>query len=180
MVGITQEQAEAYCAWLTKKYMSIEKRKYKNLVFKLPTLNQWTYAAKGGIEAVLPFKNLKLADSRGVLQAHFRNINQEDIQIEKDMVKINSDITSPYYQQGCWITIVNDPTYPSISLTPSHFKLYNLAGNVKEYIAEKGITKGGGWKDTGYFLQNFVCQTYDSTNTTSEDRGFRVAMEIIK
>jgi len=79
-----------------------------------------------------------------------------------------------------WGYVTEDKTAPVISKYPNQLKIYHLASNVEEYMQEKGIIKGGGWKDTGYYLQNFVSQTYDSTNATSEDRAFRVAMEIIK
>ncbi len=48
VVGITHEQAELYCEWITKKYMNECKRKYVKAVFKLPTLKQWIYSAQGG------------------------------------------------------------------------------------------------------------------------------------
>ena len=53
-----------------------------------------------------------------------------------------------------------------------------MAGNVEEFVREKGITKGGGWDDTGYYLQNSVYETYSSSNETSAARGFRFVMEI--
>ena len=179
VVGVTHGQAEAYCVWLTKNYMSNEKRKFKNIVFKLPTANQWTYAAKGGVEALIPFNNGKLTDSKGEYQASFRSINQ--LSIKNDTINYVwqqiKDKSWMYLKLNC----ANNQVTPQhvFSNSKSHFNLYNLAGNVEEYVAEKGITKGGGWKDTGYFLQNFVSQTYDSTNAVSDDRGFRVAMEIL-
>ncbi len=180
VVGVSYEQAKDYCEWLTKKYMSTEKRKYKNVVFKLPKLNQWTYAAKGRVEAQFPFKNGKLMNKKGEYQATFKIIEQENIKMEKEKTTINHTYKHVYIINGDIVGSYVDYVYPTLTYSPNHFNIYNLAGNVEEYVAEKGITKGGGWKDTGYYLQNFVCQTYDSTNATSEDRGFRVAMEIIK
>lgn len=180
VVGITHEQAKAYCAWLTKKYMDNEKRKFKNAVFKLPTINQWTYAAKGGAEALIPFKNGKLTDKKGEYQASFRSIDQ--LNIRNNEINYNCQHKRATSRFSLKLTCSNNQIVPLpiFSNPKSHYNLYKLAGNVEEYVAEKGITKGGGWKDTGYFLQNCVSQTYDSTNAVSTDRGFRVAMEIVK
>ena len=65
-----------------------------------------------------------------------------------------------------------------MSYKPNGYGLYNMAGNVKEYVSEKAITKGGGWKDFGYYLQNWVEQPYDSTEKAADDRGFRFIMEV--
>jgi sulfatase modifying factor 1 len=185
VVGVTHEQAEAYCQWLTKKYMSSEKRKYKNVVFKLPTKHQWTYAAFGGGDrSAFPFKNGMLMSYKKGYQANFRIIPQENLKAENGNTIVDNGYSYTAYYRWWSSKATHSPLYyvtaPSISFPKNEYNLYNLAGNVEEYVAEKGITKGGGWKDTGYFLQNFVCQTYDSTNVTSDDRGFRVAMEIVK
>ena len=45
---------------------------------------------------------------------------------------------------------------------------------------EKGVTKGGSWKDTGYYLNIHVEEPYDSTSFTSSERGFRFVMKVIK
>lgn len=175
------EQAEIYWQWLRNKYMRDEKRKYKNVFLKLPTNNPWIYAAEGGLEAEFPFKNNKLSNKKGEYQAAFRIIQQEEIKTENGqcaiIAKNNGKI---FWKDFGWVNNSYDITAPVLSYSPNHFKLYNLAGNVEEYVAEKGITKGGGWKDTGYYLQNFVSQTYDSTEAVSCDRGFRVAMEILR
>jgi len=71
-----------------------------------------------------------------------------------------------------------DVTAPVNSYYPNDYGLYNMAGNVEEFVREKGITKGGSWHDTGYYLQNHVYETYDSANEVSATRGFRFVMEI--
>lgn len=186
VVGVTYEQAQAYCQWLTKKYMSNEKRKYKNVVFKLPGKDQWTYAAKSGVDAQFPFKNGKLMNEKGEPQAMFRVMLQEEIKMDSGKCSIieTPQIYRRFYPEilgGCWgwRWEFYDIAVPVLSFPPNHFKIYNLAGNVAEFVEEKGITKGGSWESTGYYLQNFVSQTYDTTHSASRNRGFRVAMEII-
>ena len=127
----------------------------------------------------LPFPNATFDGvfNLGVME-HFNDVEMVNALTElRRVIKNNGKI---FWKDFGWVNNSYDITAPVLSYSPNHFKLYNLAGNVEEYVAEKGITKGGGWKDTGYYLQNFVSQTYDSTEAVSCDRGFRVAMEILR
>lgn len=58
--------------------------------------------------------------------------------------------------------------------------LYNMAGNVEEYVAEKGITKGGSWNDTGFYLRNSSEEYYNDKNNVTSSRGFRFVMEVVE
>ena len=47
VVNIDKKSAEEFCKWLTEKYNGTKKRKYQNIVFRLPTENEWkTFASK--------------------------------------------------------------------------------------------------------------------------------------
>ena len=54
VVGVSHDQAEEYSKWLTQRYMKEPKRKFKNVVFGLPKLYEWEWAARGG-RALSPF-----------------------------------------------------------------------------------------------------------------------------
>jgi hypothetical protein len=54
-----------------------------------------------------------------------------------------------------------------------------MAGNIEEFVAEEGYSKGGSWRDPGYYLQNYVHQTYNRESSASNFRGFRFAMEVV-
>ncbi|MBC7863393.1 MAG: SUMF1/EgtB/PvdO family nonheme iron enzyme, partial [Bacteroidia bacterium] len=45
VVGITHEQAVAYCEFKTEMYNNYYKRKYKKVIFRLPTKMEWEFAA---------------------------------------------------------------------------------------------------------------------------------------
>lgn len=189
VVGVSHEQAAYYCKWLTQKYMSHPKRKYKNVVFDLPTVNQWYFAAAGGNkDATFPWKGPYMQNTKGEWQANFRIIPQQYIG------KQIFDIRTPngIYEKREFISAYNSApilgysneihfyTTPVVSFWPNDYGIYNMAGNVEEFVKEKGITKGGSWLDTGYYLQNLVEEKYDSTNQVSAERGFRFVMNILK
>ena len=67
---------------------------------------------------------------------------------------------------------------PVKSYPANGYGLFDMAGNVEEYVLEKGVTKGGSWKDTGYYLNIHVEELYDSTSLTSSERGFRFLMKL--
>ena len=191
VVGVTYEQAEYYCKWLTEKYMNEKKRKFKNIEFKLPSIEQWTFAAKGKGRLELsrfPWEGFSMQNKKGEWMANFTVIPQNGIgwsifPVKNNYGKIEDKkilIATNGYRSGGYLDAETNITAPVISYYPNGYGIYNMAGNVEEYVKEKGTTKGGSWKDTGYYLQNSVEEQYDSTNYTSAERGFRFIMEIKK
>lgn len=182
VVGITYEQAEYYCNWLTQRYMNEKNRKFKNVKFKLPELTQWVLAGSG---------QYFLKDAKGNFEANFRIVSQTTIcrEIKLDENTYRKDIEAPVWvQTGDHLSPFDEPlgmnqgpdiTAPVVFYPPNNYGLFNMFGNVEEYVREKGITKGGSWHDTGYYLQIDVEEKYDSTNYTSAERGFRFVMELI-
>ena len=172
VVGISYEQATQYCKWLTKRYTKEQKRKFKKVVFKLPSLAQWTLAAMAD-KAFSTFPKVAWAmqDDKGAWKANFRVVQQYDIGKDIDSAKGG----------GATVLNVNRGVHiePVGSYEPSAIGLYDMAGNVEEFVSEKGISKGGSWDDTGYYLQTFVEELYDTTNSASYERGFRIVMELV-
>ncbi|TAE80465.1 MAG: hypothetical protein EAY81_10425, partial [Bacteroidetes bacterium] len=189
VVGVSHEQAAYYCKWLTQKYMSNPKRKYQKVAFDLPTVNQWYFAATcNNQHALFPWKGPYMQDTRGQWLANFRIIEQQNIGYKK----IDTKKTDGTYEQKQYLVAGSDISYsphntsvgfyttPVVSHHPNDYGIYNMAGNVEEFVKEKGITKGGSWLDTGHYLQNLVEEKYDSTNQVSAERGFRFVMNILK
>ena len=46
-------------------------------------------------------------------------------------------------------------------------------------MSDYGVAKGGSWNDPGFYLHNYIFETYDSTNATSVERGFRFVLEVL-
>lgn len=122
VVGIRYEQAIAYCKWRTdrvKAFMTLGKKfKYSNFEYRLPSITEWE----------------KLAE----FSTHVLNNNGKD---GKGKYRINcahpDTIETPY----------PDVTAPVKSYSKSLYGLYNMLGNVAEITNEKGICKGGGWRN---------------------------------
>jgi formylglycine-generating enzyme required for sulfatase activity len=188
VIGISYEQAVYYCEWITENYMASTKRKYKNVVFKLPTIAQWTSAAYGESNS-LPCESKTLVDKKGKPVLNFKMIDQANIttvnlQERGNTIPVHicpvSDKVS--FDASSKISIPLKPTHmaSAISFSPNLYKLYNMGGNAKEYVSEKGFVIGGSCNDPGFSLRKGVVETYDSLHPTATDRGFRVMMEILK
>lgn len=96
---------------------------------------------------------------------------------------------------------VIDVTKPVDGLEPNSYGLYNMAGNVEEivdayYFREEmaysfsyndplksdkpwGVTKGGSWNDTGYYIQYPVRQFYGDQHSSNSEMGFRLVMDVL-
>ncbi len=192
VVNIRQDQAIAYCNWLTESYNSSPNRKYKKVLFRLPTETEWIYCYLGGKpESEVTF-NGSFRDKKLLFTANFSLVKPEYSLAINPHQKLDSNqhglgMIDGMYVLGWNLTAsalkstdaqISAPVY---SLAPNGFGLYNMAGNVAEFVDETGFTKGGGWNNTGFYLMPMHRDTY-FTNTYSAgvDRGFRWVMEIIE
>lgn len=71
----------------------------------------------------------------------------------------------------------SDITSPINSFKQNDYEMYNISGNVKEMVKERGITRGGGWRSPGYDVR---IKSFDTYTKSDIDIGFRYFMEIIE
>ncbi len=175
VVGVTWEQARAFCNWRTEFKNAYQKRNKKYLVskFRLPTEAEWEYAAKGGLKNVpYPWGGPYVTDEKGCFLANFKPLRGD------------------YIADGSLYTAKVD------EYLPNDYNLYNMAGNVSEwtnttynhssynfsltfnpqYNGDKGnfnkVIRGGSWKDISYYLQVGV-REYEHKDSCTSYIGFR-------
>lgn len=182
-VNVSYEGAVAYCQWLTDEYQKNPKRRFKKVIFRLPTETEWKQAARGGRENFeFPWGGPFLRNSRGNHLANYRSIPEssaKDTVINNlDVVIINRNVA------GSLASAVSDNsiiTTPVKSYWPNSYGLYNMAGNVSEMLAEKGHTKGGNWRSLGYYLRIDAEDEFGGKQLTPSPLvGFRVFAEIVE
>lgn len=154
-VCISYDGAKAYCEWLTKQYNLQRKRTYTQVVFRLPTEEEWrTAAGSGDPKAITPFPDNQILASD---QKHYLG----NIRTSKDR----------FFDDGGFHQVhVN-------MYDPNKMGFYNTLGNVSEMTNTKGKAIGGSWYDL------FEECTFDKTQLYSNPEptiGFRVVMEIIE
>lgn len=171
LIGITHNQAKAYCEWLTRVlnqvYQSDEKHPVYELAVRLPTEKEWIKAAKAGNPtATFPWKGTKLRNQeekhKGAIMANFvRSKNQ-----------FNSTTDN--------INKIMDVTATVKSYWPNDFGLYCMSGNVAEMIDQPGRTKGGSWASKPPFIEINAEDEFKGWEKPSPRIGFRYFIEIIE
>ena len=187
VVGVTWEQARAYCNFRTKfksdYNQSQKKKKQRAMAFRLPTEAEWEYAARGGKEnATYPWGGPYLIDDRGCYLANFKPKRGSYIENER---------------KGTYTY-----TAPVKKFPKNGFGLYDMAGNVAEwtespynnstyqfsstlnpylsnqaYKEVKKVVRGGSWKDVGYALMTGY-RDWERKDSARSYIGFRTVQNI--
>jgi formylglycine-generating enzyme required for sulfatase activity len=187
-VNMSYEGAVAFCHWLTDKYNAWPKRKFKKVIFTLPDELEWMIAAGGHF----PFYGHSLIDAKGKWTANFKVVSQLGIisretndtsqftgEISKQIVYSIDDV----FEETSEINNLYLGNMPNRrdKYRPHYYGLFNMAGNVAEMLAVKGLTKGGSWNSTGFFLRNTAREQYNDTlYAASPFKGFRIAMHLLE
>ena len=154
VVNISFEAANAYCEWLTAQYNMQRNRQYAKVIFRLPSEQEWKYAAGAGNEkASSGFPGNQVKNAAGNYLANLKTGEGR------------------YYDDGAFHTAKVD-NYAANSLG-----FYCMTGNAAEMINKKGIAKGGSWYHT---FEESDFQKNVSYSGPDPGIGFRIVMEIIE
>lgn len=168
VVGVSKEQAEAFCLWLSKQltdfYRVNDKSDIDSVVVRLPTKREWMDAAKGGHDYYeYPWEGHDLRITEGK--------NQGDIRA--NFVRGKGD----YMGIAGSLNDNADVTAPVKSYWPNDYGLYNCAGNVAEMISDDNVAMGGSWRSSGYDIK--VTSEMNALEPSSQI-GFRYLVEVVK
>jgi sulfatase modifying factor 1 len=178
VVGITYDQANKYAEWRTYFQNSRDESNFDGPSFRLPSEAEWEYAAKGGKDvAKYPWGGPYLKNKRGCLMANFKP------------------------GRGNYIDDGFAYTAPIDVFSPNGFGLYNMSGNVSEWVLDayattsrsvtwdldpvyddpnepRKVVRGGSWKDIAHYLETST-RTYEYEDVAQAHIGFRTAMTFI-
>jgi len=180
VVGVSWDQAKAFCQWRTFYKNSYQKTKGKAAVnsFRLPSEAEWEYAARGGLSgATFPWGGPYTKNDRGCFMANFKPLRGN------------------YVADQALYTVEVD------AYEPNDFNLYNMSGNVAEWTMSsyhsssyefsstinpnvsdenynRKVVRGGSWKDVSYYLQ-VSSRDYEIDTMQRSYIGFRTVQDYL-
>lgn len=180
VVGVSWKQARAFAQWRTLYHNAYRKERGKHNVnsYRLPTEAEWEYAARGGLEsASYPWGGPYTKNDRGCFMANFKPL-RGDYAADQALYTVEAK-----------------------SYDPNDYGLYNMAGNVSEWVFSsydpasyeysssmnpsvndeqnmKKVVRGGSWKDVAYFLQ-VSSRDYEFADSARSYIGFRTVQDYL-
>ena len=187
VVGVTWGQAVAFNAWRTQIMNEWRQQEGQTYIqkFRLPSEAEWEYAARGGRNlAPYPWGGPYIRNEQGCVLANFKPM------------------------RGDYVEDANAYTAPVESYSPNDYGLYNMSGNVAEWTntafdetvydfafdlspdyvyhakiddsaaLHRKVTRGGSWKDIGYYCQTGT-RSFEYSDTAKAYIGFRSVMSYL-
>jgi len=178
VVGVSWKQAQAFCQWRTLYHNGYNRSKNSQPVnaYRLPSEAEWEYAARGGLQgATYPWGGPYTKNDRGCFMANFKPL-RGDYAADQALYTVEAD-----------------------AYDPNDFNLYNMAGNVSEWVNgsydpgsyeysstinpnvndpdnSRKVVRGGSWKDVAYFLQ-VSSRDYEYADSARSYIGFRTVQD---
>ena len=158
VVGITHEQATAYCAWrtmaVTKMMARLNMETTTTFQYRLPTQTEWELVAAAGYNKRQMKQVLKQKDKHGG-KARFYNMRYTDHE------EYNMAHSSP-----C----------ATVNYLPNKYGVYNIYGNIAEMVSDPGVAMGGSYR---HFYDDIVPTNKPLSYDGAQDwLGFRCVCEL--
>ena len=179
VVGVTWEQANAYCAWRTEyllKGLGPAARYVQR--YRLPTEAEWEFAARGKDQNEFPWDNDAAASGKGCYYANFKPDNgnyTKDGNLITSRVGIYSANSNGLYDMAGnvaeWTsTIYTEAGVEAMNDINPQLK-YNAAQEDPYRLKRKSV-RGGSWKDPESYIRS-AWRTAEYQNQPRSYIGFR-------
>ena len=179
VVGVSWEQANAFCAWRTDYLMKgLGKAAQYVQRYRLPTEIEWEYAARGKEGKPFPWEEEGAKSGDGCFYANFKpdrgNYTQDGNLITSRVGTYSANSNGLYDMAGNvaeWTSTVYTEA-GVLSMGDINPNISYNAAKEDPYQMKKKSVRGGSWKDPETFIRS-AWRTYEYQNETRSYIGFR-------
>lgn len=179
VVGVTWEQANAFCAWRTEyllRGLGGEARYVQR--YRLPTEAEWEYAARGKNGTEFPWENEDMKNDRGCFYANFKP-DRGNYTLDGNLITSKVGIYSAN-SNGLYDMAGNVAEWTSTIYTEAGVEAMNdlnpqltyNAAREDPYRLKKKSVRGGSWKDPESYIRS-AWRTWEYQNQPRSYIGFR-------
>ena len=179
VVGVTWEQANAFCAWRTDyllKGLGPEARYVQR--YRLPTEAEWEFAARGKDQNEFPWNNKDVVSGNGCFYANFkpdRGNYTKDGNLITSRVSSYSPNSNGLYDMAGNVAEWTSTVYTEAgvdAMNDINPQLRYNAASEDPYRLKKKSVRGGSWKDPESFIRS-AWRTWEYQNQPRSYIGFR-------
>jgi len=183
VVGVSWEQANAFCNWRSTLKVIITDRSRETAAhdYRLPTESEWEIAARGGLQnSLYPWGSYYTRNDEGCFIANFKPRRGNYIADSPSTVttmKVGKFDPNPY---GLYDMAGNVAEWTSTAFFEAGYDIINDLNPELFYYAKKDdpavmkrkVVRGGSWKDMAYFIRNST-RSWEYQDTAKSYIGFR-------
>ena len=179
VVGVTWEQANAFCAWRTDYLLKGLRGEAKYIQrYRLPTEAEWEYAARGKEGTEFPWNNVDVKSDKGCFFANFkpdRGNYTEDGNLITSKAGLFSANSNGLYDMAGNVAEWTSTTYIEAGIDAMNDLNPELKYNAAKedpYKLKKKSVRGGSWKDPESYIRS-AWRTWEYQNQPRSYIGFR-------
>lgn len=185
VVGVSWEQANAFCAWRTDYLLRGMKGQAKYIQrYRLPSEAEWEYAARGKEGTKYPWEANDTKSDKG---CYYANYKPEDGNYTKDGNLITSKCgiysanSNGLYDMAGNVAEWTSTVYTEagvLQMSDINPDLQYRAAKEDPYSMKKKTVRGGSWKDPVKYIQG-ATRSYEYQNESRSYIGFRCVRSYI-
>lgn len=179
VVGVTWEQAEAFCAWRTAylmRGMGPQARYIQR--YRLPTEIEWEYAARGKEGNPFPWTGMETKNNKGCYYANFKP-DQGNYTDDGNLITSRTGIyganSNGLYDMAGNVAEWTQTVYTEAgvaAMADLNPELRYNAAKEDPYVLKRKSVRGGSWKDPISYIRS-AWRTWEYQNQPRSYIGFR-------
>ncbi len=179
VVGVTWEQAEAFCAWRTNYLMAGMGPQARYIQrYRLPTEIEWEYAARGKEGNPYPWEGIEAKSQEGCFYANFkpdRGNYTDDGNLITSRVGIYGANSNGLFDMAGNVAEWTSTVYTEAgvdAMADLNPELSYKAAKEDPYVLKRKSVRGGSWKDPMSYIRS-AWRSWEYQNQPRSFIGFR-------